>query len=126
LLGGPAPKPIYKDVGDPVASGIAVANGVVHFTTVASGKLVALDPKKFTGVLYSFGFSGGDEVSRLGARQPNRELEPDSVGGLAKPAQWMRVGAACGGQLAGDGARSDPMPGISDVRTIWTKAICSD
>ena len=42
-LGGPAPKPIYTDVGDPVGSGIAVANGVVYFTTVASGKLVALD-----------------------------------------------------------------------------------
>ena len=42
-LGGPPPKPVYTDVGDPVASGIAVANGVVYFTTVASGKLVALD-----------------------------------------------------------------------------------
>jgi outer membrane protein assembly factor BamB len=42
-LGGPAPKVEYKDVGDPVASGIAVANGVLYFTTVASGKLVALD-----------------------------------------------------------------------------------
>jgi outer membrane protein assembly factor BamB len=42
-LGGPPPKPVYKDVGDPVASGVAVANGVVYFTTVASGKLVALD-----------------------------------------------------------------------------------
>src|SRR4029450_8776060 len=42
-LGGPPPKPVYSDVGDPVASGIAVANGVVYFTTVASGKLVALD-----------------------------------------------------------------------------------
>jgi len=42
-VGGPAPKPIYTDVGDPVASGIAVANGVVYFTGVASGKLVALD-----------------------------------------------------------------------------------
>ncbi len=40
-LGGP--KPVYTDVGDPVASGVAVANGVVYFTTVASGKLVALD-----------------------------------------------------------------------------------
>ena len=110
-LGGPPPKPVYKDVGDPVASGIAVANGVLYFTTVASGKLVALDaatgavlreidlgpvwsgpsvsrgrvyagtgntlfipmdfeayfPKKFTGVLYSFGLPGEDEVSRLGA-----------------------------------------------------------
>lgn len=42
-LGGPAPKPVYADVGDPVASGIAVANGVVYFTAVASGKLVVLD-----------------------------------------------------------------------------------
>ena len=42
-LGGPPPKPVFTDVGDPVASGIAVANGVVYFTTVASGKLVALD-----------------------------------------------------------------------------------
>jgi outer membrane protein assembly factor BamB len=109
-LGGPKPKPVYNDVGDPVASGVAVANGVVFFTTVASGKLVALDaasggvlkeidlgpvwsgpsvsrgrvyvgtgntlfipmdfeayfPKKFTGVLYSFGLPGQDEVSRLG------------------------------------------------------------
>ena len=48
-LGGPKPKPIYTNVGDPVASGVAVANGVVYFTTVASGKLVALD--KATGAL---------------------------------------------------------------------------
>jgi polyvinyl alcohol dehydrogenase (cytochrome) len=110
-LGGPKPKPVYTDVGDPVASGVAVANGVVYFTAVASGKLVALDaasgavlkevelgpvwsgpsvsrgrvyvgtgntlfspddyeaffPKKYTGVLYSFGLPGADEISRLGA-----------------------------------------------------------
>lgn len=42
-LGGPPPKPVYTDVGDPVASGVAVANGVVYFTAVASGTLVALD-----------------------------------------------------------------------------------
>jgi polyvinyl alcohol dehydrogenase (cytochrome) len=109
-VGGPPPKPVYTDIGDPVASGIAVANGVVYFTTVASGKLVALDaasgsllkeidlgpvwagpsvsrgrvyigtgntlfspadyegffPKKSTGVLYSFGTPGEDEVSRMG------------------------------------------------------------
>jgi polyvinyl alcohol dehydrogenase (cytochrome) len=109
-LGGPAPKPVFTDVGDPIASGIAVANGVLYFTTVASGKLIALDaaggsvlkeidlgpvwsgpsvsrgrlyvgtgntlfnpqdweaffPKKYTGVLYSFGLPGEDEVSRLG------------------------------------------------------------
>ncbi len=111
-IGGPPPKPAYTDVGDPVASGIAVANGVVYFTTVASGKLVALDsatgkvlkeidlgpvwsgpsvsrgrvyvgtgntlfspadyesffPKKNTGVLYSFGLPGDDEITRLGCR----------------------------------------------------------
>ncbi len=110
-LGGPPPKPVFTEVGDPVASGIAVANGVVYFTAVASGKLVALDaatgsmlkeidlgpvwsgpsvsrgrvyvgtgntlftpsdgeaffPKSSTGVLYSFGLPGDDEVSRLGA-----------------------------------------------------------
>jgi polyvinyl alcohol dehydrogenase (cytochrome) len=110
-LGGPAPKPVFTEAGDPVASGIAVANGVVYFTAVASGKLVALDastgsmlkeftlgpvwagpsvsrgrvysgsgntqftpsdyegffPKKYTGVLYSFGLPGEDEVSRLGS-----------------------------------------------------------
>jgi polyvinyl alcohol dehydrogenase (cytochrome) len=42
-IGGPKPKPVYTDVGDPVASGVAVANGVVYFTAVASGKLLALD-----------------------------------------------------------------------------------
>jgi outer membrane protein assembly factor BamB len=42
-VGGPAPKPVFKNVGDPVASGVAVANGVVYFTTLMSSKLVALD-----------------------------------------------------------------------------------
>jgi outer membrane protein assembly factor BamB len=42
-LGGPPPAAVYTNVGDPVASGIAVANGVLFFTTVASGKLVALN-----------------------------------------------------------------------------------
>jgi polyvinyl alcohol dehydrogenase (cytochrome) len=42
-LGGPAPIPVYTNVGDPVASGIAVANGVLYFTTAASGKIIALD-----------------------------------------------------------------------------------
>jgi outer membrane protein assembly factor BamB len=36
-------KPLYRDVGDIVASGIAVGNGVAYFTAVGSGKLVALD-----------------------------------------------------------------------------------
>ncbi len=109
-IGGPAPKPAYTNVGDPVASGIAIANGVAYFTTVASGKLVAVNaksgelikeiylgpvwsgpsvsrgrvyvgtgntlfspgdyesffPKQYTGVLYSFGLSGEDEVDKLG------------------------------------------------------------
>jgi polyvinyl alcohol dehydrogenase (cytochrome) len=47
-LGGPKPKPIYTNVGDPVASGVAVANGVVYFTAVASGKLVVLDAARGT------------------------------------------------------------------------------
>jgi outer membrane protein assembly factor BamB len=34
---------MYRDVGDVVGSGIALGNGVAYFTTVGSGKLVALD-----------------------------------------------------------------------------------
>lgn len=41
--GGPPPKPVFKNVGDPVASGPAVANGVVYFTTLMSSKLIAVD-----------------------------------------------------------------------------------
>ena len=42
-MGGTPEKPMYRDVGDVVASGVAVGNGVVYFTAVGSGKLVALD-----------------------------------------------------------------------------------
>lgn len=42
-VGGPPPKLVLNNVGDPVASGIALANGVAYFTGVASGKLVAVD-----------------------------------------------------------------------------------
>jgi glucose dehydrogenase len=36
-------KHTFTDVGDPVASGIALANGVAFFTTTVSNKLVAVD-----------------------------------------------------------------------------------
>jgi hypothetical protein len=110
-VGGTAEKPLFTDVGDPVASGIALANGVAYFTTTVSNRLVALDtgsgavlkevvigpvwcgpavsrgrvyvgsgnllfaphdpregyfPKGLTGILYSFGLPGADEVSRMG------------------------------------------------------------
>lgn len=42
-MGGTPGKPLYRDVGDVVASGIAVGNGVAYFTAVGSGKLIALD-----------------------------------------------------------------------------------
>lgn len=42
-MGGTPGKPMYRDVGDVVASGIAVGNGVAYFTAVGSGKLLALD-----------------------------------------------------------------------------------
>jgi len=42
-MGGTPGNPMYHDVGDVVGSGIAVGNGVVYFTAVGSGKLVALD-----------------------------------------------------------------------------------
>ena len=58
-LGGPPPKRVITDAGDPVGSGIAVANGVVYFTTTVSNKLVALDAAYAT---WSAGVAGlGDE-----------------------------------------------------------------
>ncbi len=42
-VGGTKEKPAFTDVGDPVASGIALANDVAYFTTTVSNKLVALD-----------------------------------------------------------------------------------
>jgi outer membrane protein assembly factor BamB len=42
-MGGTPDKPTYRDVGDVVASGIAVGNGVVYFTAVGTGRLIALD-----------------------------------------------------------------------------------
>ena len=42
-VGGSKEKPAFTDVGDPVGSGIALANGVAYFTTTVSNKLVAVD-----------------------------------------------------------------------------------
>jgi polyvinyl alcohol dehydrogenase (cytochrome) len=42
-MGGTPGKPMYRNVGDIVGSGIAVGNGVAYFTSVGSGKLIALD-----------------------------------------------------------------------------------
>jgi len=42
-VGGTTEKPAFTNVGDPVASGIALANGVAYFTTTVSNKLVAVD-----------------------------------------------------------------------------------
>lgn len=42
-LGGTPEKPAFTNVGDPVASGIALANGVAYFTTQVSNQLVAVD-----------------------------------------------------------------------------------
>lgn len=110
-VGGTKQKPLFTNTGDPVASGIAVANKVLFFTTFSSNKLVAVDastgeslreiylgpmlagpsvsrgrvyvgngnthfsyspaeayfPKKDTGVMFSFGLPGEDEVDRMGA-----------------------------------------------------------
>jgi glucose dehydrogenase len=41
-VGGPPPTPVFTNVGDPVASGIAVANDVIYFTTLRTSRLVAL------------------------------------------------------------------------------------
>ncbi len=110
-VGGTKEKPLFRDCGDPVASGIAVANGCLFFTTFTSNNLVALDasngellkeihlgpvlagpsvsrgrvyvgtgntqfveadveayfPKSTTGILYSFGLPGQDEIDKMGA-----------------------------------------------------------
>lgn len=42
-IGGTRDKPAFTNVGDPVAAGIAIANGVAYFTTTVSSRLVALD-----------------------------------------------------------------------------------
>jgi hypothetical protein len=42
-VGGTKAKPAFTNVGDPVASGVALANGVAYFTTTVSNKLVVLD-----------------------------------------------------------------------------------
>jgi len=42
-MGGTPGKPMYRDVGDIVGSGIALGNGVAYFTAVGSGKFIALD-----------------------------------------------------------------------------------
>ncbi len=39
------PSKQFHDVGDPVAAGLAVAGGVVYFTSVMSGQLTALDAR---------------------------------------------------------------------------------
>jgi polyvinyl alcohol dehydrogenase (cytochrome) len=42
-VGGTPEKPAFTNVGDPVGSGVALANGIAYFTTTVSNKLVALD-----------------------------------------------------------------------------------
>ena len=42
-IGGTKEKPLFRNCGDPVASGIAVANGCLFFTTLTSNKLVVLN-----------------------------------------------------------------------------------
>jgi polyvinyl alcohol dehydrogenase (cytochrome) len=42
-VGGTPDKPAFTNVGDPVAAGIALANGVAFFTTQVSNQLVAID-----------------------------------------------------------------------------------
>ena len=46
-VGGTAEAPLFRDCGDPVASGIAMANGLLFFTTTVSNRL--LGPRRRTG-----------------------------------------------------------------------------
>lgn len=42
-IGGTKEKPLFRNVGDPVASGIAIANGLLFCTTLGSNKLLVID-----------------------------------------------------------------------------------
>jgi glucose dehydrogenase len=42
-VGGTRERPAFTNVGDPVASGVALAGGVAYFTTTVSNQLVAVD-----------------------------------------------------------------------------------
>lgn len=42
-IGGSKEEPLFSNVGDPIASGIAVANGVLYCTTASSNQLLAID-----------------------------------------------------------------------------------
>jgi len=42
-IGGTTENPLYRDCGDPVACGIAVANGLLFCTTLGSNQLLCLD-----------------------------------------------------------------------------------
>jgi len=65
-VGGAKGTPAFTDVGDPVGSGIALANGVVYFTTTVSNKLVALDAAtgKLLNEIYLGPVWSGPVVSR--------------------------------------------------------------
>lgn len=65
-VGGTKEKPAYTDVGDPVGSGIALANGVAYFTTAVSNKVVAIDTASGRSLkeIYLGPVWGGPTVSR--------------------------------------------------------------
>jgi len=65
-VGGTKAKPLFRNTGDPVASGIAVANGCIFFTTFTSNKLVALNAAngKVLKEIYLGPVLGGPSVSR--------------------------------------------------------------
>ena len=65
-VGGTRENPLFRNTGDPVASGIALANGVGYFTTFSSNKLVAVDLKngKSLKEIYLGPVLAGPSVSR--------------------------------------------------------------
>ncbi len=65
-VGGTKEKPLFRNTGDPVASGIAIANGLAFFTTFSSNKLVVLDASsgKSLKEIYLGPVLAGPSVSR--------------------------------------------------------------
>lgn len=65
-IGGTKEKPLFRNVGDPVASGISIANGLLFCTTLSSNNLLCIDASngKLLKKIYLGPVFAGPSVSR--------------------------------------------------------------
>ncbi len=127
-IGGPPPSAVYKNVGDPVASGLAVANGVVYFTAVASGRLVALNATTGSvlkeievGPVWVRSFSltrprlRGQRATRCSVRGATRRSFPRITAACC-----IRSGCRAKMRSVGsEGGRSDFLAGVAKGGATW-------